>query len=73
MKASDITILCDMPFGMQNIRNLEAAAHASRLVIIEDKDAANRDFTGGKALAAYNRLKERATVVESARLHEVLP
>jgi iron complex transport system ATP-binding protein len=73
VKASDITILCDMPFGMQNMRNLEAAAYASRLIIIEDKDAANRDFTGGKALAEYNRLKERATVIESARLHEVLP
>ncbi|MGE5613887.1 MAG: ABC transporter ATP-binding protein [Bacillota bacterium] len=73
VKASDITILCDMPFGMQNIRNLEAAAYASRLVIIEDKDTADRDFTGGKALAEYNRLKEHATVIESARLHEVLP
>lgn len=73
VKESDITILCDMPFGMQNIRNLEAAAHASRLVIIEDRDAADRDFTGGKAPADYNRLKERATIVESARLHEVLP
>lgn len=73
IKGSDVTILCDMPFGQQNVRNLDAAAHASTLIIVEDGDPVNRDFTGGKALCAYNRLKERAIVIESARLHEVLP
>ena len=38
VKAADMTILCDMPFGLQNIRNLEAAAYASELIIIEDTD-----------------------------------
>lgn len=72
IEASDITILCDMPFGYQNIRNLEAAAHAKRLVIIEDEAPENRDFTGGKAMAKYNALKKKAIVIESVRLHEVL-
>jgi len=72
VKASDMTILCDMPFGSQNIRNLEAARHASELVIIEDSDPQSRDYTGGRALEIYNELKKRAVVVESARLHEVL-
>jgi len=72
VKASDMTILCDMPFGSQNIRNLEAARHASELVIIEDSDPESRDYTGGRALEIYNELKKRAVVVESARLHEVL-
>lgn len=72
VKAADMTILCDMPFGSQNIRNLEAAAYASELVIIEDSDPQNRDFTGGRALEMYNGLRKRAVVVNSARLHEVL-
>lgn len=73
IKAADMTILCDMPFGRQNIRNLEAAKHASALVIIEDEDPKNRDFTGGMALELYYGLRDKAVVVESARLHEVLP
>lgn len=72
VKAADMTILCDMPFGSQNIRNLEAARYASQLVIIEDSDPQSRDYTGGRALEIYSELKKRAIVVESARLHEVL-
>ena len=73
IKAADITLLCDMPFGQQNLRNLEAAAYASRLVMIEDENPEHRDFTGGKATDMYNCLKKKAIVIEAARLHEVLP
>jgi iron complex transport system ATP-binding protein len=72
IKEADITILCDMPFGYQNIKNLEAARYSPRLIIIEDQLAQVRDFTGGKALNIYNELKKNAIVVESSRLHEVL-
>jgi len=73
IRAADMTILCNMPFGQQNMRNLEAASNAARLVIIEDENPQNRDFTGGEALLAYNGLKKRAIVIEEAKLHEVLP
>lgn len=73
IRAADFTILCDMPFGQQNIKNLKAAAFSERLIIIEDEKPENRDFTGGRALLEYNALKERAVVIGSARLHEVLP
>lgn len=72
IRDSDMTILCNMPFGVLNYRNLELAAYASRLVIIEDDPPESRDFTGGKALELYNRLKQNAIVTESAKLHEVL-
>lgn len=72
IRAADMTILCNMPFGHQNMRNLEAASHADRLVIIEDENPQNRDFTGGEAFRAYNGLKKGAIVIEEARLHEVL-
>ena len=37
-----------MPFGLQNIRNLEAAAYASELVIIEDSDPKTVTLQAGK-------------------------
>ncbi len=73
VKDAHTTILCNMPFGLQNIRNLEAAEQAQKLVIIEDDLPETRDFTGGKALEIYNRLKRRAVaVIDSSRLHEIL-
>lgn len=72
IKDADITILCDMPFGYQNMKNLEAARYSTRLVIIEDQMAQLRDFTDGVALKIYNELKKNAVVIESSRLHEVL-
>lgn len=72
IKEADITILCDIPFGFQNIKNLEAARYSPRLIIIEDQVAKLRDFTEGQALSIYNELKKNAIVTDSSRLHEVL-
>jgi len=71
IQGADITILCNMPFGSQNLKNLEAARYAEKLVIIEDDLPETRDFTEGKALEIYRKLKEKAVVITSARLHEV--
>ncbi|HOJ11676.1 MAG TPA: ABC transporter ATP-binding protein [Clostridiales bacterium] len=72
IRESDITILCNMPFGIYNIRNLDAARYASNLVIIEDDSPEVRDFTEGKALEIYKELKKNAIVTTYARLHEVI-
>ena len=73
IKNSDMVILCNMPFGNHNLRNLEAAKYAGRLVIIEDDSPETRDFTNGKATQIYNELKKNAVaVITSAQLHEVL-
>ncbi len=73
IKNSDITILCNIPFGKQNIKNLEAAQYAQKLVIIEDDLPETRDYTGGRAAELYNALKKNAAaVVTSAKIHEVL-
>ena len=70
---SDFTILCNMPFGYQNLRNLEAALNSKKLVIIEDEKPESRDFTDGKAIELYKKLKRiAAAVITSAQLHEVL-
>lgn len=73
IESSDITILCNIPFGLQNIKNLEAAQYAQKLVIIEDDLPETRDYTGGRAAELYNTLKKNAAVVvPSAKIHEVL-
>lgn len=73
IKNSGLTILCNMPFGPQNVKNLEAALDSKKLVIIEDEKPEIRDFTGGMALELYTQLKKTAVaVITSAQLHEVL-
>lgn len=72
IKKADFTVLCNMPFGVLNIKNLEAAKSAGNLIIIEDDSPESRDYTGGKALEDYYALKDNSIVTTSARLHEVL-
>lgn len=73
IKNSHMTILCNMPFGNQNLRNLHAAKYAEKLVIVEDDGPQTRDFTDGKAIEIYNQLKKTAAaVINSAQLHEVI-
>ncbi|HHV98241.1 MAG TPA: ABC transporter ATP-binding protein [Clostridiaceae bacterium] len=72
IKNADLTILCNMPFGIQNIRNLEAASYAQNLVIVEDDPPMGRDYTGGQALEIYNKLAKKAIITTSAKVHEVI-
>jgi iron complex transport system ATP-binding protein len=58
---ADCTVVADVPFGHANLLNLEAAAWARRLVLIEESCIESRDFAGGKAKALYQELKGQAT------------
>jgi len=57
---ADCVVVCDVPFGKANLLNLEAAAEARRLVLLEDTPMEARDFTAGVASALYSRLSRRA-------------
>lgn len=72
IKEANITVLCNMPFGQHNIKNLEGALYAEKLIIIEDEPPENRDFSEGEGLRLYNKLKEKAYITTSARFHELL-
>ncbi|NLI13644.1 MAG: heme ABC transporter ATP-binding protein [Peptococcaceae bacterium] len=60
-------ILANIPFGRGNLKNLEAVSLALEqskpVLIIEETDIEERDFTGGKAASLYNGLKEKGAVV----------
>ncbi|PXF53842.1 MAG: heme ABC transporter ATP-binding protein [Candidatus Methanophagaceae archaeon] len=62
---ADAVIVCDMPVGFGNLRNLEAAKRASELgkpVLIFD-GIEERDFTGGEATKLFVGLKSRGAIV----------
>jgi iron complex transport system ATP-binding protein len=60
---ADCTVVADVPFGKANFRNLEAAATAERLFLIQGTPIEQRDFTGGIASELYHRLKQRASCI----------
>ncbi|MSP79300.1 MAG: ABC transporter ATP-binding protein [Dehalococcoidia bacterium] len=61
--AADAVVLADVAVGMSNIRNLEAAASARRLVIVDGPAFEQRDYTGGKAGALYRDLLKRGRLI----------
>ena len=69
MRAAEVVVVCDAPFGPGNVRNLEAAAEAaaagSRVVLLEQIPPRERDFTKGRATALWEALAGRAEVVRS--------
>jgi iron complex transport system ATP-binding protein len=69
---ADLTILCNLAFGPLNLRNLESALCARRLLVIEDDGPESRDFTGGGGLELYRRLVHGATVLHGSQLREWL-
>ena len=54
--AADCTVLCDMPIGITNIKNLEAVQSARRVLFFEETSIVKRDFTEGKATKLYREL-----------------
>ena len=60
VKAADVVVLSETPFGVNNLRNLQAAAEADRLVCLETRPFAERDHTGGQAQRIYSELRPSA-------------
>lgn len=70
--AADITVLCNLYYGQQNLANLEAAFDARKLIVIEDTVIEDRDFTGGKASELYRKLISlpQVTIMSSIQFAE---
>ena len=67
---ADAVLLTPFPMGPANLPNLEAAHHALTLgkpvLLLEADGAAARDFSGGRALELYQRLRERGALPVSS-------
>jgi len=67
IKKADACVMVNIPFGHGNLKNLEAASLArdwgKPVLLVEEQEIGERDFTGGRATLAYNKLKEKGAIV----------
>jgi iron complex transport system ATP-binding protein len=67
MRAAELLVVCDAPFGPGNVANLRLALEAARAgvetVVIERSPIEERDFTGGEASELWRALGRVARVV----------
>lgn len=71
MNQAEYIVLAAIPFGPGNMPNLESvleqAQLGSKVIVINNMDISQRDYTGGMATVLYNKLiKCGVTVVENA-------
>ena len=59
MSAADLVVICSVPIGFGNLGNLEDAAAARSLLLLEDQPIADRDYTGGAATERYAALRAK--------------
>ena len=64
---ADAVVLCGIPFGFGNLKNLEAAETALKmgkmLLAFEVDNLAARDFTGGEATKRFIQLRTKGAVI----------
>ena len=67
IQRADACVLVSIPFGRGNLKNLEAVSRACAwgkpVLLVEEREIGERDFTGGEATLMYNQLKEQGAVV----------
>jgi len=75
IKSADACIMVSIPFGRGNLKNLEALSLArdwgKPVLVLEERDIGERDFTGGQAGQIYDELKKKGAVVLKDK-HEIL-
>ena len=72
IRRADHVVLCPMAVGMNNLRNIHAAAEGSSLFVIESPDAEVSDYTGGEAFELRRSMVERTGAIsESSVLFEL--
>lgn len=68
IEKADVVVLCNIPVGFGNLKNLEAAEVAlappgKKLVLVETNPIEKMDFTGGKATKRFFALKDKGALV----------
>ena len=68
IEKADVVVLCNIPVGFGNLKNVEAAEVAlthpgKKLVVVESAPLAKRDFTDGNATERLTNLKHNGAVV----------
>ena len=68
IEAADVVVLCDMAVGPNNLRNVEAARSADRLLLIDGPPFESLDYTGGVAAGLLREMAERAPTAQRGEL-----
>lgn len=63
VREADVVVVCEMAVGPGNLRNLEAAAEAKRLLLIERPSGSKWDYSDGAAAKVYAELSLRASII----------
>lgn len=71
-RQADVVVLADVPFGLANLRNLEAASAAHRIVTVDGVPWTSRDFTGGRASELWAQLATRAVIASREGLGDAI-
>ena len=72
IEVADVVVLCDMAIGPNNLRNVEAARGADRLLLIEGPPFESLDYTGGGAAKLLQEMASRASTVQRGELLRTL-
>ena len=72
IEAADVVLLCDMAIGPNNLRNVEAARGADRLLLIEGPPFDLLDYTVGVAAKLLREMAGRAPTVQRGELLRTL-
>jgi iron complex transport system ATP-binding protein len=67
IEKADVVVLCNIPVGFGNLKNIEAAEVAltqkgKKLVVVDADKIERRDFTGGEATERVNAIKDKGAV-----------
>ncbi|WP_423745334.1 ATP-binding cassette domain-containing protein (plasmid) [Haladaptatus sp. SPP-AMP-3] len=63
IREADVTVLADVEIGTGNVANLDAAAEAESVVVVEERPFEDRNYAGSEAAVRYRSLRERGTAV----------
>ncbi|WP_336344470.1 heme ABC transporter ATP-binding protein [Halalkalicoccus ordinarius] len=63
--SANVVVVGDCEIGEGNLANLECAAESDRLVLVEERPFDERNYAGEDAKRRYERLRSRATVVDT--------
>ena len=68
VREADVVVVCEMAVGPGNLRNLEAAAEAKRLLLVERPEGSRWDYSDGAAARVYTELQQRSETVSRDNL-----
>jgi iron complex transport system ATP-binding protein len=72
IREADCVIIAEVPIGLLNLCNVEAALQGEKILLINGDSLDQRDYTGGKANHVITQLKERAVSISKQDLLQKL-